>query len=203
MARAAYQSGERLGYWGGRTEVCWKDCPSLIPLAIEREETLSKDLSSFFPSLNCFCPNNEKATMLLLSFSLLLLFTEKKDSVQYEACTYISIRFIWDSPFPPLNWQYRKYFGRKSRLLLFLPVCKCCVTTGHRYLDFKYISLNPLLVQTVFWFLLLIVGDIFVPRTCVPTFRDFICFSVHAHFIYGNRIKASMTIAEQKVLLYI
>lgn len=186
MARAAYQSGERLGYWGRKIEVCWQDCPSLILLEIEREETLSKDLSSFLPSLNCFCPSNEKETILLLSFSLLLLFTGKKQpSVPYEACTYISIRFIWDSP---LSWQC--YFGGKSRLLFLLPIYKCYVTIGHRYLDFRYISLNTLLVQTVSWFLPVIVGDIFVPKSCVPSFHDSIWFFVNACFIYGIRIKA-------------
>lgn len=179
MARAAYQSGERLGYWGGKTEVCWDDCPSLILLAIEREETLSKDLSSFLPSLNCFCPNNEKATIPLLSFSLLMLLAEKNKrllssvwSLHIYFCE-IYLRFS----FFPLNWQCRKYFGGKSRLLLLLPVCKCCVTTGHRYLYFRYISLNTLLVQTVSWFLPAYC-DIFVPKSCVPDFSYFICFFV-------------------------
>lgn len=52
-------------------------------------------------------------------------------------------------------------------------------------------------------FFLPIIGDIFVPISSVPTSCDLICFSVNACFIYGNRIKASMTVAEKSFVVHI
>lgn len=50
MARVAYQSAERplnslVGYWEEKIGVWEEGYNLLIPLEIEREETLSKDLS--------------------------------------------------------------------------------------------------------------------------------------------------------------